>query len=63
MAKVKNVLKGSLKSHVEFYDLSKVEFVEVTEGWGNLVFRSMVLEYACFLALIDYNNPVGWKSE
>ena len=62
LARVRDLLKGAFRLHVESYGLGKaVALVELAEAWGNRVFRFDV-DFAWYLAFIDFNNPTGWRS-
>jgi len=62
LAKLKKALNGDFLKHVESYGLEKAnKMIEYAEEFGNMV-DWLSMEYAYYLAFIDYNNPIGWKS-
>jgi hypothetical protein len=62
LAKLKKALNSDFQKHVESYGLEKANFrIEQAENFGNLV-DWLSMEYACYLAFLDYNNPIGWRS-
>jgi hypothetical protein len=62
LAKLREAMKSDFRKHVESYGIEKAKkMIEAA-----YIFNSRVewfsLEYARYLAFIDYNNPIGWKS-
>jgi flagellar motor switch protein FliG len=62
LAKLKKALNSEFQKHVESYGLEKAnERIEQAENFGNIV-DWLSLKYATYLAFLDFNNPIGWKS-
>jgi hypothetical protein len=62
LAKIQDAMKNNFKRHVESYGLNKArKLIYYAEKFGNCV-DWLSIEYANYLALIDFYNPIGWKS-
>jgi hypothetical protein len=62
LAKLQEAMKSGFQHHIESYGLEKAHrMIVYVEKFGNTV-DWLSMEYATYLALIDYNNPFGWKS-
>jgi hypothetical protein len=62
LAKLQEAMKSSFKRHVESYGLEKAhKLIGYAEKFGNCV-DWLSMEYANYLALIDFYSPLGWKS-
>jgi hypothetical protein len=62
LAKLQEAMKSGFQRYIETYGVKKAQnLIKQAEQFGyNLCWLSM--KYARYLAFIDYNNPVGWKS-
>jgi len=63
IAKVRDACRGGFVRHVETFGVRRVRVVRgQASAWGDDVGGWVSLEFARYLAFIDFNQPRGWGS-
>jgi hypothetical protein len=60
LAKLQEAMKSGFQRYIESYGVEKAkEMIEIAESFGIIV-NWLDMNYVKYLALIAYNNPIGW---